>query len=95
MSNYRIKGTGDIREVYDGGTLVGTIKRKQRAEVAWSITPTRATARKRTVTWWIAYRPDGTAVRWRDGRRLCRDYMKDWKKPDNWHGSRVEPWEAP
>lgn len=92
---YRIRGAGDVREVYDGRRLVGVIKRKSREVMSWRIGPTSATGRKVTETWWIATRASGAPVRWHDGRRLCRDRLKDWADPKNWTGAHVEPEEVP
>lgn len=85
MTEWKIKGTGPIREVYRDGVLLGTIHRRETVGMVWRITPTRATGSKQTRVSWYARWPDGSRVRHHhDDRPLVFDHMKDWKRDWPW-----------
>lgn len=82
---HKIKGKGEVREVYDeAGALVGRIHRKTREGVTAKISPTKASIRKIVEVYWVATRHNDTEVRRLDGKRRATCTMKEWTSPGTW-----------
>jgi hypothetical protein len=91
MTDYRAKGKGDVREIYDGDRLVGRITRKRRKEtqVTVNYTTGRAVINMREVDYWIGEYPDGGKVLDRHDTgngRLVQPTIKAWTRADVWEG---------
>jgi hypothetical protein len=83
---YRIKGTGDRREVLDEESrLVGYVQRiVQRIESA-RMTKYEIQYRKREAVRWAGRWPSSDPVLYRaNGARMLCDRMLDWKDPERW-----------
>lgn len=86
MSEYKIRGKGDARNVHDEtGALIGTLRRHQRDEISGTIRLGHSAAfRKTKRVWWTAKHWDGRAVLSPDRRPLACDHMKDFREPHRW-----------
>ena len=91
MTVYKIKGKDDVRQVFDGTLLIGTIHRSERPIITTSYECDRTTGKiisisvkKKIEVRWKAMHADGTKVCHSDGRRVITYQMKAWSEPDRW-----------
>ena len=84
---YKIKGTGDVRTVWNGTEMIGTIHRKERKSATVKIRiGVSMDYRERTVVFWTAQRVDGSWVSPYFAPTECvtADSMKYWTEPRRW-----------
>lgn len=89
--SYKIKGSGDFRDVVDdGGKIVGHIRRHERPAIHVSHRGNSATIRKVVSVFWSGRWTTGAPVKWNDGRAKTYDTMKEWTSPSAWTGTNTQ-----
>jgi len=81
---YRVKGTGDVRQIFHGDVLIGTIEKRGRDVVRVTGSLTTMHISKARETWWRASWPDGSPVLNADGKRRTADTIARWRTPNLW-----------
>ena len=82
---YRAKGTGDVRQIFHGDVLIGTIEKRGRdvVKVCGNLSSSVNISKVRE-TWWRASWPDGSPVVNSDGKRRTAETIARWRTPNLW-----------